>query len=383
MLLFAGLAAAASIGKLVPHVAWAADAFGVSLAAAGFLVSAVMLPGALLGPLLGLAADRLGARRVALFGFALQACASVAAGYAGSFATLLAARLIEGLGYGFAIVSATVLVVEGALRHRQALALAVWSAFAPIGFALGQLLAGGIVATNPMPLIGTAHALILGAMALLVALLVPEAPKKEGHRPAFFAALRFAPAVRTALAFGLATGVLLGAVAVAPLAFSQAHGLSVAAAAQLTALAALPGIAGRFASGWLLAAAARPIAVFAVASVGGSLALVAGLVFSLPLAAALACFAAFQICIGALPGIMSAMLPQVAPSAGQLGTVSGLANQMVTAGNLLAPPVTLGVYAAAGIGAAAALLVGAVALSAAMVAGLRVYHRPISNVIPP
>jgi predicted MFS family arabinose efflux permease len=342
-----------------------------------------MLPGALLGPLLGLAADRLGARRVALFGLALQACASVAGGYAGSFGALLAARLAEGLGYGFAIVSATVLVVEGALRHRQALALAVWSAFAPIGFALGQLFAGGIAATNPLPLIGTAHALILGAMALLVPFLVPEAPKKEGRRPAFFAALRFPPALRTALAFGLATGVLLGAVAVAPLALSQAHGVSVASAAQLTALAALPGIAGRFASGWLLGAAARPIAVFAVASVGGSLALIAGLVFSVPLAAALACFAAFQICIGALPGIMSAMLPQVAPSAGQLGTVSGLANQMVTAGNLLAPPVTLGVYAAAGIGTAAALLVAGVALSVAMVAGLRVYRRPIANVIPP
>src|SRR5688500_10890331 len=132
-LLCAGLAGAAGIGKLVPHVAWMADAFGVSLAAAGFLVSAVMLPGAVLGPLLGLAADRLGARRIALCGLALQACASLAGGYAGSFGVLLAARIVEGLGYGLTIVSATVLVFEGALRHRQTLALAVWSAFAPIG----------------------------------------------------------------------------------------------------------------------------------------------------------------------------------------------------------------------------------------------------------
>ena len=383
LLLFAGLAAAASIGKLVPHVAWMADAFGISLAAAGFLVSAVMLPGALLGPLFGLAADRLGARRVAVFGFALQACASLAAGYAGSFGALLAARLVEGLGYGFAIVSTTVLVVEGVLRHRQALALAVWSAFAPIGFALGQLFAGGIAAANPLPLMGAAHALVLGAMALLVTLLVPAAPKKEGVRPAFFAALKFPPALRTALAFGLSTGALLGAVAVAPLALSQAHGLSVAATAQLTALAALPGIVGRFASGWLLSTAARPITIFAVASAGGSLALVAALALSLPLFAALACFAAFQICIGALPGLMSAMLPQVAPSAGQLGTVSGLVNQMVTTGNLLAPPLVLGVYAAAGADSAAAALVVAVAASLALVVGLRVYRRPIAEVTPP
>ena len=63
-----GLAAAASIGKLVPHVQWMAEHFGVSLAASGFAVSAVMLPGVLLGPFLGLAADRAGARRMALAG---------------------------------------------------------------------------------------------------------------------------------------------------------------------------------------------------------------------------------------------------------------------------------------------------------------------------
>jgi predicted MFS family arabinose efflux permease len=383
MLLCAGLAAAASIGKLVPHVAWMADAFGVSLAAAGFLVSAVMLPGALLGPLLGLASDRRGARRVALFGLALQACASLAGGYAGSFGALLAARIAEGLGYGFTIVSATVLVFEGALRHRKALALAVWSAFAPVGFALGQLAAAGIAAANPLPLIGTAHALILGALAVALAIVVPEPPRKALERPAFLSALSFPPALRTALAFGLATGVLLGAVAVAPLSFSRAHDLSVAAAAQLTALAALPGIAGRFASGWFLSAAARPITIFVIASGLGSAALVGALLMPLALAAALACFTVFQICIGAVPGLLSAMLPQVVRSPGQLGTVSGLANQMVTTGNLLAPPVVLGVYAAAGVGAATALLVAVVALSAAMVAGLRVYQRPVTSATPP
>ncbi len=383
MLLCAGLAGAAGIGKLVPHVDWMAGAFGVSLGAAGFLVSAVMLPGAVLGPLLGLAADRLGARRMAICGLVLQAGASLAGGYAGSFGALLAARVFEGVGYGFTIVAATVLVFEGALRHRKALALAVWSAFAPVGFALGQLAAGGITSAHPLPLIGAAHALVLGALAALLAFAVADAPAKARARPAFFAALRFPPALRTAVAFGLATGVLLGAVAVTPLALSRAHGLSVAAAAQWTALAALPGVAGRFASGWFLGAAARPNTILVIASAIGSLALVAALLIPLPFAAALVCFAAFQICVGALPGLLSAMLPQVARSPDELGTVSGLVNQMVTTGNLLAPPVVLAIYAAAGAGAAAALLVAAVVLSAAMVAGLGVYQRPVTSAIPP
>lgn len=383
VLLAAGLAGAAGIGKLVPHVAWLAGAFDISLGAAGFLVSAVMLPGALLGPLLGLAADRLGARRVALAGLALQACASLAGGYAGSFVALLAARVVEGLGYGLAIVAATVLVFESALRHRQALALAVWSAFAPVGFALGQLAAGGIASANPLPLLGAGHAVALGAIALTLAIAVPSGSRKAAERPAFFAALRFPPALRTALAFGFATGTLLGAVALAPLAFARAYDLGVGTAAQWTALAALPGIAGRFASGWFLSSAVRPIAILAIATAVGSLSLVAALLAPLGLAAALVCLMLFQICIGAVPGLLSGMLPQVARSPGELGTVSGLVNQMVTTGNLLAPPVVLAVYAGLGVGAATALLVAAVAVSAAMVAGLAVYRRPLPGATPP
>src|SRR5689334_25370044 len=84
-----GLCAAASVGKLVPHVAWMAQRFDISLAASGFAVSAVMLPGVLLGPFLGLAADRAGAKRVALAGIGLQALGSVGLGFADGFALLL------------------------------------------------------------------------------------------------------------------------------------------------------------------------------------------------------------------------------------------------------------------------------------------------------
>src|SRR3954470_5681780 len=94
-----GLAAAASIGKLVPHVKWMAERFDVSLAAAGFAVSAVMLPGVLVGPVLGLAIDRAGAKRMALAGLGFQACASLTLAFASSFTLLIAARIAEGFGY--------------------------------------------------------------------------------------------------------------------------------------------------------------------------------------------------------------------------------------------------------------------------------------------
>ena len=375
-----GLAAAAAIGKLVPHVQWLAAHFDVSLAASGFLVSAVMLPGVVLGPLLGGVVDRFGARRVALVGLGVEAGASLALAAPLSFPMLAAARLVEGVGYSLVVIAATVLVVDVSTARRRALALAVWSAFAPLGFALGQWLAGGIGAADPLPRAGVGHALALGAVAVLFAVVL------HGDRPAlggagqagFVDTLRHAPALRTALAFGCATGVLLGAVALAPLALAPASGLTVAATAQLTALAALPGILGRFASGWLLGGSVRPFAVFLGAGIAGCAFLVAALGAPLPFALALVCFAAFQIAIGALPGVMSAMLPLVAPSPGALGTVAGLANQMITAGNLLAPPLVLGVYAAAGVGGALAVLLAAVALSLALVGGVGAYHRPLA-----
>lgn len=375
-----GLCAAASLGKLVPHVQWMAQRFDVSLGGSGFAVSAVMLPGVLLGPFLGLATDRAGAKRIALAGLALQALASAGLAFIASFPLLIALRLAEGVGYSLAIVAATVLVVEGAPVHRQALALAVWSAFAPLGFALGQWAAGAVARENPLPLLGTAHAGALIAVASLLFLVVPAGRRGSSTSTPrlFVAALRHAPALRTALAFGCATGVLLGAVALAPLLLAPRVGLSVAATAQLTALAALPGILGRLGSGWLLGGSMRPFTVFACAAAAGGACLLAALGAPLPLAAALGCFAAFQIAVGAMPGVMSAMLPWVAPGAGQLGMVSGLANQMITAGNLVAPPLVLAVYSVAGGGGAIALLLGVTAASVLLVAGVSAYHKPIA-----
>ncbi len=375
-----GLCAAAAIGKLVPHVQWMSQHFGVSLGASGFAVSAVMLPGVLLGPFLGLAADRAGAKRVALAGLALLACASLGFTLAGSFALLVALRFAEGVGYSLSIVALTVLVVEGATARRQALALAVWSAFAPLGFALGQWGGAAAPALNPLPAVGLGHALALFLLTLCLAFMVPSNPRiaPSAAPGVFLAVVRHPPAMRTALAFGCATAVLLGAVALAPLVLAPRSGLSVSATAQLTALAALPGLLGRFASGWLLGSTTRPFIVFVSSGLVGCAFLVAALGLPLPLAAALGCFAAFQIAVGAMPGVMSAMLPWVAPGAGQLGTVSGLANQMITAGNLVAPPLVLAVYSLWGTGSAIALLLAVIAASVLLVAGVGAYRKPLA-----
>jgi MFS family permease len=370
----ASIAAAATIGKLVPHIPRLAGEFDISLGAAGFLVSAVMLPGALAGPLFGALVDRIPPQRVALFGLAVEAAASAVLPLASNLWLFLALRLVEGVGFTFVIVAGTLMVVGVTTPQQRSVALATWSSFAPLGFALGQLFA----ADASYRAIAIGHVLALGAVAVLIATCVPAiaAPRSAGAN--VMQALRHAPALRTAMAFGCVAGLLLGAVALAPLLIAPGAGITVAEAAKLTAVAALPGIAGRFASGWLLGISA-PRRVFGGAAALGLLFIPLAFMAAVPVAVALAAFAAFQIAMGALAGILQAMLPQVAPSPGQLGTVTGLANQMITIGNLLGPPVVLGAYAAAGTGAAIALLVGAAALSVWLVSGVAAYRRALAS----
>jgi MFS family permease len=369
----ATLAAAATIGKLVPHIPRLAAQFDVSLGMAGFLVSSVMLPGALAGPLFGALVDRVPPRRMALFGLALALLSALGLPYSPNLWAFLAVRLLEGAGYTLLVVAATLIVVEVSTPRRRALALATFSAFAPLGFALGQLLAAG--ASDRAIAFG--HTASLFSMLLLTALLIP------GTRPAPKAgrnlvhALRHPPAVRTAIAFGCVAGLLLGAVALAPLVLSERLVVPMDEAARLTALAAVLGIAGRFVSGWLLGHQA-PLSVFTWATILGvcvlPFAFIAG-----DLYAALAFFAIFQICMGALAATLSAMLPHVAPSPAELGTVAGLANQAITAGNLLGPPLVLAVFATAGLVAAIGVLSGAVVVALLMVSGVAAYRREITS----
>ena len=359
----------------MPHLDWLVRAHGVPLGAAGFAVSCVMLPGALAGWSFGTLVESFGAKRVALAGLALAACASLAGGFATSFSLLIALRITEGFGYTFLVVAATVIVAQlGA--GQGALALSVWSSFAPIGFALGQWAASYATDPSPLQAIGAVHAVTLAAAAIAVHYCV-----KNDARPRQASssreALRHLPAQRAALAFGGVCAVLLAAVALAPVVLAAAAGRPVAQIASLTALAALPSIVGRIAPGWVLERGVPALTVFLAASVLAAASIAGALIAPVPLWLALALFAVFQISAGALPGVLSAMMPHVAPTPAQLGTVSGMCSQAVNIGNLLGPPLALAVYASAGAAAAIVLLVALLACSLLAVARLSEFRRDL------
>lgn len=358
----------------MPHIDWLVRTHGVPLGAAGFAVSCVMLPGALLGWVFGGASDRFGAKPVAIAGLLLAAAASFAGGYADSFPVLVVLRIVEGAGYTLLVVAGTVIAAR-VVPGRSALALSAWSSFAPIGFALGQW-AAAYAPDPPLPVIGAVHAAVLGLAALALHFSVEQirAGKDESSSRDV---LRHAPAQRTALAFGAVCAVLLASIALAPVVLASRFQLPLAHVASLTALAALPAIVGRIVPGWLLDRGFAAFTVFAAASAAAALALAGALVAPVPFALAVVCFGAFQILAGALPGLLSAMLPHVAPTPAQLGAVSGLCSQSVNIGNLIGPPLALAVYAAAGAGIAVLMLVLALAASVLAIARLAVFRRDL------
>jgi MFS family permease len=380
LVLAAGVLGAANIGKLVPHVAWLADQFAVPLGLSGFAISAVMLPGAVLSVGLGVLTDRLDAKIVTISGLLIGAAASTALPLAEQFWQLILLRLVEGVGYCVVVVAATVLVVEVSGARHRVLALAVWSSFAPVGFALGQWASAAVQGDDRLGVIGLWHGALLAAAALVLMLALPR------HLPitlpigrkVWLEGFRHPPTLLAALAFGCVVGILLAAVAVTPLVLARTNAIPVADAARLTALAALSGIAGRFASGWLLGTRLTPGSVLLAAAFAGTAALGASLLVPMPLGLALLLFALFQIFTGIIPGVLSAMIPHVAPSPDQLGTVSGLVNQMVNVGNLIGPPLVLSLYAAADAWAAFVALAVWSALCVGLVVRLAVFRRSLA-----
>ncbi len=133
----------------------------------GGVFSAGFLGMAAGGLTLGAFADRIGRRRLILWGLALIAVAVIAGGYSRSVAELLATRVVAGFGIGGLLASVTALTAEYApARIRNTIVMAVTA-----GYPLGALLTG-LIASWTVPEFGW-RATMIGAGVLTAIVLVP------------------------------------------------------------------------------------------------------------------------------------------------------------------------------------------------------------------
>jgi EmrB/QacA subfamily drug resistance transporter len=133
--------------------------------------------------LAGRAADIFGRRRVLLGGVLVFAFASLLGGLAGTPATLVVARALQGLGAAACAPSALALVAaifaEGRARTR---ALALWSAIGSVGIVAGALLGGLVTGAFGWRWILLVNVPVGIAGAVLVRIVVPESRSKTPPR---------------------------------------------------------------------------------------------------------------------------------------------------------------------------------------------------------
>ena len=339
-----GVSSALHIGKLPVAIPALQAGLGLSLLQAGFLLSLVQLAGMTLGLFVGLAADRLGPRRVMLAGLLLLAGGSAWGALAPGVRVLLWTRALEGLGFLLAVLPA-----PGLMRQRvqhpptQARALGWWGAYMPAGAALALLLGAPLMGVLGWRGLWALLALSTLAAAVLLARAVPDAPVAAPSAPVAKLWPRLHRTLASpspwwlALAFFCYSGQWLAVVGFLPTIYSQA-GVSGTALGVLSALAAGINMTGNIAAGRLLARGVPPGALMAAGylSMAGG-ALVAFGAQGHPVAQYLAVLL-FSSVGGLIPGTLFGLAVQLAPGQDTVSTTVGWMQQWSALGQFLGPP---------------------------------------------
>lgn len=344
LLWFAGVLAAAQLGKMAALIPAMRADLGLTLTGAGLMISLIEAGGASLGSIAGIVAARFSGRAVLATGSTLVAVAGLASAAAPDAAWLYAARLIESIGYLMVVIAAPSLIAMTAGRDSAA-ALALWSTFVPIGIAAGTILSGFAAS-----LIDWRFILVFWAAAVLVTL--PKTfslPVMAEHRQTGFAVPPLA-VWALALGFGFYTTLEVGVLGMLPAYLAEIWGFSIATAGVITGLTSAATIAGSFAAARLIGRsedAKRPLALIATGlgipallffpafPAGGSAAYLSG-----------ATVAAAVVVANAISGLVAAVafarLPMLLRRSGvplSLVTASnGVFAQFGASGSLIGPP---------------------------------------------
>jgi MFS transporter, CP family, cyanate transporter len=351
--LVAGVAAALHVGKLAPALALLQAELGLTLFAAGVLLSAVQVAGMLGALALGALADTVGPRRSLISGLVLLALASGAGALAPGAAWLLAWRVIEGVGFLLVVLPAPGLLRALVPAAQLPSRLGLWGAYMPLATAMALLLGPAVMAAVGWRGWWLLLALVCAAAALGVWRVVPVLP--AAPRRAFIAPLRDTLAHGgpwlVGLAFGAYSSQWLAVIGFLPTIYAQA-GVGVGAMAMLTAAAAAANIIGNVASGRLLQRGMAAPVLLATGFV--TMALAAITAFALPgdgAATAALRYAAvllFSAVGGLIPGTLFSLALRVAPGDHAVASTVGFMQQWSAAGQFAGPPLVAAVAVAVG-----------------------------------
>ena len=317
-------------------------------------MSLVSLVGVALGLLAGVLAASVGPRRLLLGSLALGAAVSLVQAALPPFPVMLASRVVEGMSHLGVVVAAPTLIAAVAGPRGRALAMTLWGTFFGVAFAATAWAGVPLVAARGPAALLLAHAAFMAAaaVALLPALRgeggAPRAPwPRPGaiarrHREAYASPFVAAPALGWAF-YTLTFVALLTAL---PATVPPADRAFVAGAMPLASIAA---------SMTLGVALLRWTDAVGVIALGFAAAIGIGMALVAAPGEPWLCVALLGA-LGLVQGASFAAIPQLNPDSGDQALANGAVAQMGNLGNLLGTPLLLAVLAAAGFGAAMALV---------------------------
>ncbi|MCC2277486.1 MFS transporter [Streptomyces sp. ET3-23] len=214
VLFFAMPAITAQLAPTSTQQLWIFDSYAFALA--GLLIT------------MGSLGDRIGRRRLLLFGASAFGAASVAAAYADSAGMLIAARAVLGIG-GATLMPSTMGLVRNLFRDEaeRTKAIGIWSGAMAGGIALGSVLGGVLLKYFWW---GSAFLVNVPAMVLLLVLAPFLVPESRDPRPG-----RFDP-LSAVLSTGAVLPVVYGIKRIAADGLSLPMGLCIAAGLAVGAL---------------------------------------------------------------------------------------------------------------------------------------------------
>ncbi|SMF43662.1 MFS transporter [Streptomyces sp. Amel2xC10] len=154
---------------------------GASPAAVSWMVTAALLSGAVLTPVLGRAGDMYGKRRVLLLSFALMTAGSVICASTSQIGVLIAARALQGAAVSVVPLSISILRDELPAERRGS-AVALMSSTVGIGAALGLPAAAVVIQYADWHTMFWVTAVLGATGVALVRWAVPESPVREPGR---------------------------------------------------------------------------------------------------------------------------------------------------------------------------------------------------------
>lgn len=344
LLIGSGVVASAQIGKAIISIPLIRDDLALGLDLAGLIVAIFATLGATMGIGAGVAVGRRGVRRSPIGGMGAIAVGNVVGASAPDEFVLLAARIIEGVGFFGVVLAIPSMLAELVRRDARDVVMAVWSAYMPAGITL-MLFAGPLLPTIGWRNFWFANALVASACAVLLATYAPAmstAPRDATSR--FFgevaAVVRHPRCLVLAFALFAYSCQIFSLSFALPLLLTSEYHVTLGAAGLLSALILAVSTLGHVSSGFLLRAGVPIWTNIAAAFAFSGFAIYGGVLA----AQGTSLIAALALGIGGLaPGAIYAAAPHAAPGPSAVSPTIGLVQQASNLGQF-AGPVTLGLW---------------------------------------